>query len=91
MSLILATLWRLNTRSIRFSKLVANSAFHHIKIHPQDRKKTAFVTRYSLFEFLRMGFGLCNAPVTFSRAMNLVLRGLASSIVLAFFGLGARF
>jgi hypothetical protein len=31
-----------------------------------------------------MGFGLCNAPATFSRAMNLVFRGLTWSIVLAF-------
>lgn len=31
-----------------------------------------------------MGFGLCNAPATFSRAMNVVLRGLTWSIVLAF-------
>ena len=30
-----------------------------------------------------MGFGLCNAPATFSRAMSLVLRGLTWSIVLA--------
>lgn len=53
-------------------------------ISPKDRKKTAFITRYGLFEFKRMGFGLCNAPATFSQAMNLVLRGLTWSIVLAF-------
>ena len=53
-------------------------------ISPNDRKKTAFVTRNGLFEFRHMGFGLCNAPATFFRAMNLVLWGLTWSIVLAF-------
>jgi hypothetical protein len=33
---------------------------------------------------VRMGFGLCNIPATFSRAMRLVLRGLTLRIVLAF-------
>jgi hypothetical protein len=72
------------TGNVWFSKLDANSAFHQIRISPKDRQKTAFVTKYGLFEFVRMGFGLCNAPATFSRAMNLVLRGLTWSIVLAF-------
>ena len=63
------------TRDVWFSKLDANSAFHQLKIRPEDQRKTAFVTRYGLSEFARMGFGLCNAPATFSRAMN-VLRGL---------------
>jgi hypothetical protein len=72
------------TGNVWFSKLDANSAFHQIKISPEDRKKTTFITRYGLYEFMRMEFGLRNAPATFSRAMNLVLRGLTLSIVLAF-------
>jgi hypothetical protein len=72
------------TGNVWFSKLDANSAFHQIRISPEDRQKTAIVTKYGLFEFVRIGFGLCNAPATFSRAMNLVLRGLTWSIVLAF-------
>jgi RNA:NAD 2'-phosphotransferase (TPT1/KptA family) len=67
-----------------FSKLDANQAYWQIKIHEADAKKTAFVTKYGLFEFARMGFGLCNAPATFSRAMNLILRGLTWETVLAF-------
>lgn len=70
--------------NIWFSKLDGNSAFHQVMISPNDRKKTAFVTRNGLFEFRHMGFGLCNAPATFFRAMNLVLWGLTWSIVLAF-------
>jgi hypothetical protein len=70
--------------NVWFSKQDANSAFHQIWISPKDRQKTAFVMKYGLFEFMRMGFGLCNAPVTFSRAMSLALRGLTWRIVLAF-------
>ena len=64
-----------------FSKLDANAAYWQIKIHPEDRKKTVFITKYSLFEFTRMGFGLCNAPATFARAINLVLNNLNWSLL----------
>ncbi len=67
-----------------FSKLDANSAYWQVKIKESDQKKTAFVTKYGLYEFVRMGFGLCNAPATYCRIMNLVLRGLNWSILLAF-------
>ncbi|MES9879305.1 MAG: reverse transcriptase family protein, partial [Sedimenticola sp.] len=67
-----------------FSKLDANSAYWQIKINPSDRKKTAFATKFGLFEFIRMGFGLCNAPATYCRIMNLVLRGLNWKTLLAF-------
>ncbi|XP_041376682.1 uncharacterized protein LOC121389136 [Gigantopelta aegis] len=70
--------------NIWFSKLDANSAYYQIGVKAEDRKKTAFVTKYGLFEFVRMGFGLCNAPATFARAMNLVLRGLTWNVALAF-------
>jgi hypothetical protein len=67
-----------------FSKLDANSAYWQIKIKESDRKKTAFTTKYGLFEFVRMAFGLCNAPATFSRVVGLVLQGLNWNSVLAF-------
>ena len=38
--------------------------------------KTDFITRHGLFEHIRMGFGLCNAPATLTRAMQSVLHGL---------------
>ena len=45
---------------------------------------TAFITKYGLYQFTRMSFGLCNAPSTYARAMDLVLRGLNWEIVLCF-------
>ena len=69
-----------------FSKLDANSAYWQIKINEADRKKTAFITIYGLFEHIRMGFGICNAPATYARVMNLVLRGIMWSICPCLFG-----
>ena len=45
-------------------------------VSEQDRHKTAFITKYGLFQFRRLAMGLCNAPATFQRAMSLVLAGL---------------
>lgn len=45
-------------------------------MHPNDIEKTAFRTQDGFYEFLRMLFGLCNAPATFLRTMDVVLAGL---------------
>ena len=55
-----------------------------MEVKEEDRKKTAFITKDGLFEHIKMGFGLCNAPATYARVMNLVLRGLTWKTVLAF-------
>ena len=70
--------------NIWYSKLDAYSAYWQIKIKPEDRKKTAIVTKYGLFVCVKMAFGLCNAPGTYARVINLVLRGLTWTTVLAF-------
>ena len=70
--------------NIRFSKLDANSAYWQVQVKEEDRKKTAFLTKFGLFEHVKMGFGLTNAPATFSRVVNLILRGLTWKTILAF-------
>ncbi len=62
--------------NIFFSTFDADSGFWQISIRPEDRAKTAFTSPFGLFEFNRMPFGLCNAPATFQRLMDVVLSGL---------------
>jgi hypothetical protein len=53
-------------------------------MHPDDADKTAFVTRRGIFRFKVMPFGLCNAPATFERMMDIVLAGLTYEACLVY-------
>ena len=59
-----------------FSTLDLQASFWQSEIHPEDRDKTAFITRKGQFRYKVLSFGLANAPSQFQRLMSLALAGV---------------
>ena len=60
------------------------SGYYQIPLEKSSRHKTSFNTRFGSFQWTRLPMGLCTAPATFSRAIQLVMRGLTWEEVIVY-------
>ncbi|WVZ52559.1 LOW QUALITY PROTEIN: hypothetical protein U9M48_003607 [Paspalum notatum var. saurae] len=67
-----------------FSKIDLRSFYHQLRIRPSDTPKTAFISRYGLYEYTVMSFGLTNAPAFFMYMMNSVFMEYLDKFVVIF-------
>jgi hypothetical protein len=67
-----------------FSKIDLRSGYHQLRIRPTDIPKAAFITKYGLYEFMVMSFGLTNAIAYFMYLMNSVFMDYLDKFVVAF-------
>jgi hypothetical protein len=67
-----------------FSKIDLHSGYHQMKIRWSDIPKTAVTTRYGLYEYTVMSFGLTNAPTYFMYLMNKAFMDYLDKFVVVF-------
>ena len=63
-------------KAMFFTTLNLGSSYHHIALHDDAIKKTAFVTPLGKYEYLKVPFGIAQASTYFQNTMNKVLNGL---------------
>jgi hypothetical protein len=71
-------------RACIFSKIDLRSGYHQLKIRASDIPKIAFITWYSLYEYMVMSFGLTNAPACFMYRMNKVFMDYLDKFMVVF-------
>jgi hypothetical protein len=67
-----------------FSKIDLRLGYHQLKIRECDIPKTAFISRYGMYEYTVMSFGLTNAPAYFMYLMNMVFMEYLDNFVVVF-------
>lgn len=64
-----------------FTKLDMKAGYWHVPVHPDSRDKTAFISSFGLFNFLRLPFGLRTAPASFMRIVDKIIKPFQSFCV----------
>jgi hypothetical protein len=67
-----------------FSKIDLRSGYHQLKIRLSDIQKTTFHTRYGLYEYIVMSYGLTNVPAYFMYLMHKVFIEYLDKFVVVF-------
>ena len=74
---------RLDTAKV-FTKLDLKNGYHLVHMAEEDEEKTAFHTKFGLYHWRVMPFGLCNAPTTFQSMMDNIFHDLLDNVVIVY-------